>query len=207
MLIYCKPIRNITPNKSEPQANDAVEALSESTEPTADPAAVVTDEDDTSKETVSTPGTNGFTLGLWSEQKKAAKKEKVKKIAEERKKETERKNEEKKKIDQHNKNLQFIRKDFMKNQDLDTSVEVEDYVFEDDSSSGSSNAPNPSEGFLDPSLGILTQSFGSISARKIQKEELWKNAVQSQQGNTKKRMLTPESEVRKTKLKKGGKQH
>jgi hypothetical protein len=47
---------------------------------------------------------------------------------------------------------------------------------------------------LDPSLGILTPSFGSISAQKIQKEELWENAVQNQQGNPKKRVLTPEHE-------------
>jgi hypothetical protein len=130
--------RNMTPQKSQPQAKDVPKDPAESTE--VEPAAT---KEDVPRRSVSTPGSEGFILGLSrSEQKRAAKKAKEKKIAEERKKETQRKKEERKRIDQQNKTLQLIRKYFMKNQDLDTSTEVEEvFVFEDASSSGSPRAP------------------------------------------------------------------
>ena len=103
------------------------------------------------------------------------------------------------------KNIQFIKKDFMKHNDLETSPDLEESFTFPDPFTGSSPS-NMAGSSLDPSLVVLTPTFESTSARMIQKEEMWKSAVKNQGNKNGKRLLTPEKEGRKTKLK-GGKQH
>ena len=103
------------------------------------------------------------------------------------------------------KNIQLIKKNFVKQNNLETSPDLEDSFYYPDSISGSSPA-NMAGSILDASLGVLTPTIESTSARMIQKEEMWKSAVKNQGNKNGKRLLTPEKEGRKTKLK-GGKQH
>ena len=218
--IYCNPVRNMTPRKSPDAENvppNSIETIASANNPSTETPTVpepTTSSDSSSlankdkvacKESITSPSSEGFIPGISrSEQKKALKKVKEKKLAAEKKKELEKQKEEKKKIDQQKKNIELVRKDFMKTKDLDSSVNLEDVFFFEDSDPNQLSTP-----FSTSLMESLTpRPFGSFSAKQIQKEELWRNSVQTHEQKNKKRVMTPENEERKTRFKegKGGKQ-
>ena len=197
----------VEPRADEPNSNETCSDTPKPVEPSSLPGDKPKNRDKKA-ETALSPITGGLLPGLSkSEQKKALKKAKEKKIAEEKRRETEKRKEEEKKIDNYNKNLALVKKDFMKTKALDNSSTVEEeFIFEDAPETLATSSMNAS---VDDPLTPL--QFDSTSAKQIQKEELWRSAVENQNQKGRKRNLTPEKEAedRKTRMKqgKGVKQH
>ena len=83
------------------------------------------------------------------------------------------------------------RKDFVKSKILDESTDVneEEYVFEDAEGTPKSG----SKFFTQSPLDLLSPApFGSLSAKRIVKEELWKQSVQNNQDQQVERVLSPD---------------
>ena len=218
--IYCKPMRNMTPTKAPNETPKSVEPAATNNKPNENVINVTVDDvlDTSSLPTTSdsnsvpkeqnTSTADGLIPGLSrSEQKKALRKAKDKKIADEKKKEIEKQKVEEKKMDRYKKNLELVKKDFMKTTDLDSSENLEEnYTFENENEVMTpidrlSSTSSPIKSFFTP------PPLKSYAAKSIQKEEMWKNAIHNQNHN--KRKTTPEDEVRKQRFKqgKGGKQN
>ena len=204
--IYCKPLRNMTPVKTAVDSDPKdvnIEALPKPPT-TGNPKSI----DD-----APAPNANDAAIGLSrSEKKKAQKEAKEKKKADDKRKEEEERQEEKKKINNKKKNLDSIKKDFMKDNVLETSTNLEEqFEFEDSPAALTPSVTNGlgSKFFSTTPLKMLSPTpLKSFAARQIivehvENEELLKNAAHKNDLNDKKHRMTPEDEDRNTRFKDG----
>ena len=199
--IYCKPLRNMTPMKTTIDNKDTTKGDSDDIKASANPKEPGATETDSNP---APPQVKDPTIGLSrSQQKKEAKKVKEKKKQEEKKREEEIKKNEVNKKDQVQKNLDQIKKDFMKNKDLDSSACLEDHFEFDDSLATLTPSVSKESGskfFSTTPLEMSPTPLKSFAARQIVVESI----VQNQGKNDReKRMMTPENEERSTRFKEG----
>jgi hypothetical protein len=180
--IYCKPLRNLTPAKPAQASSDNLAA-----------STISTPSRESTSTSPSKEKTELIVPGLTKSQQKKA----IKRAKEKAKKEEERKKaEEKKKVDPAKPKVKLVKKDFLKEKTLDeidieynfetTNSDDEDVSKKEGQSKFFTKGPNEAghslEHLLSPAL------FDSTSAKKIQKEEMWKNKISQQ---NKKRLISP----------------
>ena len=202
--IYCTPIRNMTPEKPTNHSHVEVEKAVEETN------------DGANKQVDESTWIPGLTK---SQQKKAMKEAKEKKVKEDKKKMEETKDASKsgskaKKDDKNTKEpkrkFDFLKKDLVKCRLIDDDIEDQFSFGENSDDDDQSFKPGLNSKFFkntpsnkDELEKLLSPcTFGSILAQRIQKELEWQNSVDESQ-NLKKRLLSPEDieKLRKTRKK------